>query len=65
MVALVGFSFLNATSLVNGGIALAQETEEDILVTQGYISSIYSPSTRILGFKEGAHRGADIYIDQE
>jgi len=61
----VGFTFVISSNLINGGIALSQEKEDDVLVAQGYISNIYSPSNRILGFKEGAHRGADILIDRE
>lgn len=59
------FIFLVTTDLMNGGIALAQEKNADVLTTEGNINNIISPSKRIRWFKYGSYRGADLLIDGE
>lgn len=49
--------------LLNGGIYLLSEKEQDALVHKGVIESINEPSNRFPGFKLSHEYGADIMID--
>lgn len=49
--------------LLNGGIYLLSEKEQDALIHNGVIESITEPSNRFPGFKLSHEYGADIMID--
>lgn len=55
----------SATSLLNGGIYIGTESEDDAISYTGTIEEICTPSTRFPDFKTSHNYGADIVIDGE
>ena len=51
--------------LVNGGLKLLTETEDQLLTHIGVIQTITEPSERFPGFKASHSYGADIVIDNQ